>query len=93
MSQSEHRRIVQKFGGSSVADAESIKRVARRVLEALLDKYADSGIESVEDGQILRLKPLSDLGTPMELVKAFGGKPQFDQAIRDLETALYTSAG
>ena len=34
MSQSEHRRIVQKFGGSSVADAESIKRVARRVLEA-----------------------------------------------------------
>ena len=66
---------------------------AQAVLNALLDKYADTGIESVEDGQILRLKPLSDLGTPMELVKAFGGKPQFDQAIRDLETALYTSAG
>ena len=45
MSQSEHRRIVQKFGGSSVADAESIKRVARRVLEALLDKYADEGVQ------------------------------------------------
>ena len=66
---------------------------ARAVLEALLDKYADAGIGSMEDGQILRLKPLSDLGTPMELVRAFGGKEQFDQAIRDLEVALYTPAG
>jgi type I restriction enzyme R subunit len=66
---------------------------AQAVLNALLNKYADSGIESVEDGQILRLKPLSDLGTPVELVRAFGGKPQFDQALRDLESALYTPAG
>lgn len=66
---------------------------ARAVLEALLDKYADAGIGSMEDGQILRLKPLSDLGTPMELVRAFGGKEQFDQALRDLEVALYTPAG
>lgn len=66
---------------------------AQAVLNALLDKYADSGIESVEDGQILRLRPLSDLGTPVELVRAFGGKSQFDQALRDLEAALYTPAG
>jgi type I restriction enzyme R subunit len=66
---------------------------AQVVLNALLDKYADAGIGSVEDGQILRLKPLSDLGTPVELVRSFGGKEQFDQAIRDLETALYTSTG
>jgi type I restriction enzyme R subunit len=66
---------------------------AQTVLNALLDKYADAGIASVEDGQILRLKPLSDLGTPVELVRSFGGKDQFDQAIRELEMALYTSVG
>lgn len=66
---------------------------AQAVLNALLDKYADAGIASVEDGQILRLKPLSNLGTPVELVRSFGGKEQFDQAIRELEKALYTSVG
>lgn len=64
---------------------------ARRVLEALLEKYADEGIEPIEETQILSIAPFNQLGTPLELVKAFGGKAQYEAAIRDLEQVLYSA--
>ena len=62
---------------------------ARQVLEALLDKYADTGIEHIEDIKILRLDPFSQIGAPMELVNAFGGKAGYTKAIHELESELY----
>ena len=62
---------------------------ARQVLEALLDKYADEGIEPIEEPQILKISPFSELGTPMEIVKAFGGIQGYQKAVRDLERELY----
>lgn len=62
---------------------------ARQVLEALLDKYADTGIENVEDIKVLQLDPFTKLGSAVELVKAFGGKDRYLQAIQDLEQQLY----
>jgi len=62
---------------------------ARLVLEALLDKYADQGIRDIENMEVLKLSPLSDLGTPMELVRVFGSKDEYLQAVRGLETELY----
>lgn len=62
---------------------------ARRVLEALLDKYADAGIESIEDIKILTLAPFTELGTAPELIGAFGGRTAYLAAIRELEQALY----
>jgi type I restriction enzyme R subunit len=62
---------------------------ARQVLEALLDKYADTGIEHIEDIKILQLDPFSQIGAPIELVKAFGGKPGYQKAIQALEQELY----
>lgn len=64
---------------------------ARQVLEALLDKYADTGIEHIEDIKILQLYPFSQLGAPVELLRAFGAKPGYQQAIHDLEAELYGS--
>jgi type I restriction enzyme R subunit len=64
---------------------------ARRVLEALLDKYADTGIEHIEDIKILQLDPFSKIGAPIELIKAFGGKAGYNKAIHDLEDELYAS--
>lgn len=64
---------------------------ARRVLEALLDKYADAGIEQVEDMNVLQLDPLNKLGTPMEIIQAFGGKPGYLKAVRELEEQLYVN--
>ena len=62
---------------------------ARAVLNALLDKYADAGIESIEDIKILTLDPFSRLGTAPELIQAFGGKPAYLNAIHELEQQLY----
>jgi type I restriction enzyme R subunit len=63
--------------------------VARSVLHALLDKYADEGIITLESNEVLRLQPLSDLGSPVELVRSFGGRPQYLQALQTLERQLY----
>ncbi len=65
---------------------------ARTVLNALLDKYAESGIENIEDMKILTVDPLKELGTPTELVGLFGGKPQYLAAIRELEAEIYRAA-
>ncbi|MEE3157722.1 MAG: DEAD/DEAH box helicase family protein [Pseudomonadota bacterium] len=65
---------------------------ARQVLEALLDKYADTGVEHIEDIKILQLDPFSQIGSPIELIKAFGGRPSFTAAVRDLEQAIYGHA-
>jgi len=62
---------------------------ARAVLEALLEKYADAGILSLESLEILKVDPFQKFGTPIEIVKLFGGKPGYLQALRELETALY----
>ncbi|MEX0916176.1 MAG: type I restriction-modification enzyme R subunit C-terminal domain-containing protein, partial [Wenzhouxiangellaceae bacterium] len=62
---------------------------ARAVLDALLTKYADEGMFNLDDTNVLRIPPLDRLGTPVELVNAFGGKPGFEQAIHDLQTELY----
>jgi type I restriction enzyme R subunit len=63
---------------------------ARAVLDALLDKYADGGITSLENTKILKLKPFSEMGTPIEIINnVFGGKAAFDKAILDLEQELY----
>lgn len=63
---------------------------ARAVLTALLDKYADEGISTLESARVLKLKPFSDMGTPVEIInEVFGGKDSFDNAIQELEQELF----
>ncbi|MBL7176050.1 MAG: DEAD/DEAH box helicase family protein [Desulfobacteraceae bacterium] len=65
---------------------------ARAVLDALLEKYADSGIEPIEDIGVLKVQPLKQFGTPIEIVKMFGGKEKFEEAVHELEKELYRAA-
>jgi len=65
---------------------------ARKVIEALLDKYADEGIENIEDLAILRIEPFNQIGTPTEIVQIFGGRDQYLHVIEELEHELYTAA-
>lgn len=65
---------------------------ARKVLEALLDKYADEGIENIEDIKVLKVNPFDKFGTPTEIIQLFGGRPQYLQALTQLEHALYQAA-
>lgn len=63
---------------------------AQKVLNALLDKYADAGVEEIESLNVLKVKPLDQLGSPMEIVKeGFGSKKDYQQAISDLEDEIY----
>ena len=63
--------------------------VARKVLDSLLDKYADEGITTIEGNEVFKLQPFTDLGSPVELVRSFGGRPQYLSALQALEQALY----
>lgn len=62
---------------------------ARAVLDALLAKYADEGVLNLDDANILRIPPLSTLGTPFELIKAFGDRQGFERAVHELQSSLY----
>lgn len=63
---------------------------ARNVLEALLDKYANEGIENIENMEVLQVKPLSDFGSTYEIVNGiFGSRAKYLEAIKDLEKELY----
>lgn len=65
---------------------------ARKVLEALLDKYADEGITTIESTQVLAIDPLTDFGTPVEIIGLFGGADKYKQAVQELENELYQTA-
>jgi type I restriction enzyme R subunit len=65
---------------------------ARKVLEALLDKYADEGIENIESMEVLKVRPLTDLGSPTEIIKEFGTKENYLLAVNELENELYKIA-
>ena len=65
---------------------------ARAVLDALLEKYVDTGIESVEDINVLKIQPLNQFGTPLEIIETFGGKKQYETAVKELEQELYRAA-
>ena len=65
---------------------------ARGVLDALLAKYADDGVLNLDDTNVLRIPPLSTLGTPVQLIKAFGDRQGFERAVYELQSALYQEA-
>ena len=63
--------------------------MAKQVLEALLDKYASDGIKEIEETKVLELKEFTKFGSPMKIVKAFGGKGAYQKAVRELENEIY----
>ena len=65
---------------------------AREVLEALLEKYMNSGIYEIESTDILKLDPLKKYGAPSKIVGLFGGKAGYLKAIKELEEELYKAA-
>ncbi|WP_119306139.1 EcoAI/FtnUII family type I restriction enzme subunit R [Cohaesibacter haloalkalitolerans] len=81
--------------------AENVKKLdifgrygeqSRSVLDALLDKYADDGVMDFEDAKILSINPFSQMGTPLELMRSFGNKKDYQRAMHDLQSALYNES-
>ena len=65
--------------------------VARKVIDALIDKYADEGIATIESNEVLKVQPFTDFGSPVELIKSFGGRMQYLGALQTLERELYAA--
>ncbi len=62
---------------------------ARKVLEALLEKYKDTGIYEIERTEVLKLDPFMRMGKPSKIASYFGGKDGYYQAVQELEQAIY----
>lgn len=65
---------------------------ARRVLEALLDKYANDGISQLENRMVLKLDPFRQMGSPANIAKLFGGNKQYFSAVKELENLIYNNS-
>jgi type I restriction enzyme R subunit len=66
--------------------------VAREVLSALLDKYAANGIADLEQVQTLSIDPFRSIGNLKRILNAFGGRPQYLDAVRQLQDQIYEAA-
>jgi len=65
---------------------------ARKVLDALLDKYADQGIEPIEDVKILQIPPFNQMGSIIEIIQSFGSVEAYTNALKELGDHLYDDA-
>lgn len=72
------RNVFAKYGGQ-----------ARAVLDALLAKYQDEGVINLDDANVLKISPFSDMGSVVQLITAFGGIESFEKAVHELQDALY----
>ena len=64
--------------------------MAREVLEALLDKYMNTGVYEIEKTDVLRLDPFLKMGKPAKIAGYFGGKEGYLKAVKALEDELYS---
>jgi type I restriction enzyme, R subunit len=62
---------------------------AKKVLDGLLDKYGDKGVQEIEDMTTLSLAPINEIGTPLEIVELFGGVDGYKKAVKELEMEIY----
>ena len=62
---------------------------ARQILDILLEKYQTQGIKDIEDISILKLEDFKKIASPTQIVKIFGGKDKYIEAIKELEKVLY----
>ncbi|MFE7421019.1 EcoAI/FtnUII family type I restriction enzme subunit R [Rhodococcus sp. NPDC057529] len=93
------------FGLPTLTRAERVRRArsqrqnelaaypaqARAILETLLDRYADHGIDEATSAAVVQVPPLSELGSPTEIAMAFGGSAQWHQARGQIQDWLYTA--
>ncbi len=88
----DRKPLTRKERANNVRKRDFLSRysgMAREVLEALLEKYMNTGIYEIERTEILKLDPFNRYGKPAKIAQAFGGKDGYLKAVRDLEKELY----
>ena len=64
---------------------------AQKILGVLMDKYASDGLKEIEETKILQLEDFKEFGSPMKIVKEFGGKSAYEQAVKELEDEIFSA--
>ena len=64
---------------------------ARKVLGILLEKYASDGLKEIEETKILQLQDFKEFGSHVKIVKEFGGKAAYEEAVKELEDEIFTA--
>ena len=88
----DQKPLTRKERANNVKKRDFISKysgMAREVIEALLEMYSNEGVYQIEDTQVLKLDPFIRMGKPAALVKLFGGKDGYIQAVRELEQEIY----
>ncbi len=88
----DHKPLTRRERANNVKKRDFLSKysgVAREVLEALLDKYMNTGIYEIEKTDVLKLDPFMKLGKPAKIAGYFGGKDGYLRAVRELEQAIY----
>lgn len=65
--------------------------VAREVLAALLEKYAQFGVSELEDTRVLSIEPSLSVGGGIAIAREFGGRDKFLQALEELQNQIYAA--
>lgn len=87
-----HRPIARKERAEKLKKGnyfDKYSEKARNVINALIDKYADAGIEHIEKPDVLKVQPFDDYGTPYELLKELGGSEGYEEIVNTIEEKLY----
>lgn len=88
----DQKPLTRKERANNVKKRDFISKysgMAREVIEALLEMYSNEGVYQIEDTQVLKLDPFVKMGKPSAIVKLFGGKDGYIQAVRELEQEIY----
>ncbi len=87
-----HRPIARKERAEKLKKGnyfDKYSEKARNVINALIDKYADAGIEHIEKPEVLKVQPFDELGTPYELLNELGGSGGYEEILNTIEEKLY----
>lgn len=86
LTKSERIKNVQKRGYLNKYEG-----AAREVIDALLEKYMDNSINDITDRSILLNSPFSRFGSASKIFSFFGGKENYNKAVKDLQKEIYTA--
>lgn len=64
---------------------------AQKIIQGLLEKYEQEGVTAIEDKGVVKIKPLNEIGLPIEIIRAFGKPQDFENAVKELENELYNN--
>lgn len=82
---------VRRAAAAHQQDLDALPEKARYILELLMERYAEAGVEESATPEVINVPPLADVGSPAQIAQAFGGAQQWHAARDELHRWLYAA--